>query len=197
MDSSAKQGCENKEQMAPYPKTTKELVTNLKLALESGEMEKQEFYTEGNLKKLSGAVMVEFHPQDGGDIYVDLSDLKSNLKFSSIPQDRIYHNGITIVKAPYTERQSVISIIRINLNPIGDQTLSYPDVTDLFACGWNREVTAIVHREWPLGRYRKAVNQYGNEHLSFFKEQMGRKITSTLLFDEAGYIEQVYFEVKR
>ena len=135
MDPSTKRGCENKEQMAPYPKTTKELVTNLKLALESGEMEKQEFYTEDNLKQISGAAKVEIRPQGGDDIIVDLSELKSNSKFSGAPLN-FYIN-----KTPYVTREFIekiiitTSIIKIHLNPVKDQTSFYPELADLFACG--------------------------------------------------------------
>ena len=39
------------------------------------------------------------------------------------------------------------------------------------------------------------VSEYGYKRLFFFKEQAGKKITSALSFDEAGYLGSIVFEV--
>ena len=191
VSASTKPGCESAEQrMTPYPSTSRELLINLMLALESGDMEKPEFYTEDNLKRISGASEIKFSPTTGDNVSVWLHNLISNSKFSSVPKESIVGRGSIEI---YKNTQDTKESIQILMQLINDKTLFYPDTMNLFACGWSKDNTFwITDRHFPPGFQPPPItSEYGGASIAFIKEQSNPKIWISLVFDYDGYADQI------
>jgi hypothetical protein len=175
--------------MIPHPKSTKNLVENIKFALENELLWNEAFYAEENLKNvLGGGKAIEQSMNDPAWQRVWITDYAEVAKPLSIKPEDMYLYGIFIDRR---KMGSGNRIIHSRLTPLPDKTLNYQAVKQLFA-GWKQiNATDPTHRHWAPGTTPPPSKPHGLERLVFINTSRCLKHSISFEFDEREYLAAV------